>query len=76
MIDWDDFFHRTPKKEPEEEEFDRLCDEYREIFGEPFGYGFLSSPPIEQAIAEVKECIRTRTKQEHKKSDLPEGAVI
>lgn len=71
------WMNREPSlRTPEEAELERLEKEYEEIFGERFGYDFLSSPPIEQAIAEAKECIRTKTKQKKQEWTLPEGAVI
>ena len=55
-IDWN---HKS-KVTPEEEEYNRLCREYEKRFGVTFGYTIGNCPQtIEQAIAEVQECLRT-----------------
>ncbi len=61
---------------PEEQELNRLEDEYYETFGEQFGYTICCAPPIEEAIAEIKECLKTKTKQKKQSWSLPNGTVI
>lgn len=55
-IDWN---HKS-KATHEEIEFNELCKEYEERFGVSFGYyvGGYCPKTTEQAIAEVKECLR------------------
>ncbi len=76
MTDYSWLDREPSPRTKEEAELEKLEKEYQEMFGERFGYDFLSSPPIDQAIAEAKECIRTRTKQKNQEWTVPDGAVI
>lgn len=50
-----------PNKTTEELEFDALCEQYEKRFGRGVGYSIGDYAPasIEEAIEEIRECLRT-----------------
>ena len=66
-IDWN---HKS-KATPEELQYNELCKKYKERFGVYFGYevGGYCPQTTEQAIEEVKECLRTGIPQKHEPWD-------
>ena len=62
----DDLFAKRPvEKSPEEQEYERLCEQYEVRFGRSFGYsigGYAPSTTAE-AIEEVKKCLETGVPQ-------------
>ena len=73
MIDFKELENRENKTTPEEAEYRKLCEEYRERFGEEFGYVLFGFPSLDDAISEVRECLQTNRKQ--KKEKIIEGCV-
>lgn len=50
-------------RKPQKSEYEKMTDEYKKVFGEPWIERIGYNQSAEKAIAEIKECIKNNQKQ-------------
>ena len=60
-----------------EEEYNELCIEYLLRFKQGFGYTMFeeASKPVEEKLAEIRECLRTGKPKQYERY-VPDGKII